>query len=563
MKEITSEETMTKSAVCVFIVILDGDLVQTPEHLGVSYLMSNLRRHGHQCTLIEVPPGEDDHAVDRVATLTPDFVGISLTTVNFPRASTFGKNLRARLGSAVHICAGGPIATFRGGHLLLMADWSFLDSVVRGEGDNVIGPLVEAVIYERPVHLVAGVTVSHQPESAEAVVATDDLDELPWPARDQLKTRTRKLPYVRISTSRGCTSRCTFCNAPHAGNNLARRKVWRGRSPENVVDEIEFLVSRYGVDTFDFVDSTFEDPGRIGKQRIKRIAELIIERGLHVYYNTCSQAKNWSTEEDRELLALLYKSGLEKTLIGIESGSDRILRLFNKPSTTEDNRRALRMFRDQGVYVAFGFIMFHPLAEWQDIEANAQFLLENMGHSLRRFVVRLELYPGAEVLMQLAGQKLIDPEYWSTLNPYAYRYVNEDVARMAQMINGLFGEDYLLRGSIGKEPSPFAFETLDVTVHTYLIRLLRLHGEDPEARTIIQEHTELIEQERASLTRFNGAIFEEVLTKAKRRHALPVGLPPMVERRYAEAITKMKSIELRLGMRLHRLGISLRSAEKE
>lgn len=544
-------------ATCVFLVILEGDLVQTPEHLGVSYLVSILRRQGHRCTLLDVSPSQDSQIINLVKDLHPDFVGFSLTTVNLQRASELGRALRAQLGSGVHICAGGPVATFAGEQLLQSPDWAFLDAIVRGEAEGIIVRLVAAALNGEAVRDIPGVAVRGAAQPLTFAPAVDDLDVLPWPARDQLAAYQGRFPYVRVLTSRGCTSHCTFCNAPHARNRVARRKVWRGRSPEDVVDELAFLNARYGVDTFDFIDSTFEDPNaKIGKQRVRRIAELILDRELRIYYNICAQAKNWS-EDDNDLIDLLYRSGLEKVLIGVESGSQRTLELFKKRSTTADNHRAIRLFRKHGIYVAFGFIMFHPYADWQDVEANAVFLQANIGHNLRRFVVRLELYPGAEIVQQLAADNLLYPDYWQTLNPFAYRYVNPEIGRMAQMINSLFGKNYASLGSIAREPGVFAFETFDITLHTFLSRLWRAHGDEPVAQAAIREHTAIIDAQKARLTAFNVGLFQDIMAWAKAGSDIPTGLAETVEGQYTQAIEQIKSIQLRLGMKLRRQGIPL------
>lgn len=544
---------------CALVVLLDGDLVQTPEHLGVSYLLAVLRRQGVDCRLFAIEPGREAEALDALERCQPRIVGVSLTTVNLPRAVSLGEQLRHRLGENCHLVVGGPIATFLGDRLLRLPQWSFVDSMVRGEGEQAFAALVERVLADEPPAGIPGVTTRGHEPTFPLVVAVDDLDALPWPARDQLQERHAsggRFPYVRISTSRGCTSRCTFCNAPHAGNNLAKRKGWRGREPEDVVDELAHLMETYGVDTFDFVDSTFEDPGgrALGKGRIRRIAELILERDLHLYYNICSQAKNWH-DEDRDLLSLLFRSGLEKVLIGIESGSDRVLKQFRKSSTVEDNHRALGLFRRHGVYVAFGFIMFQPYSQWQDLEDNAAFLQTQMGHNLRRFLTRLELYPGAEIVHQLEADGLLDDDYWETLRPFAYRYADPKIGAMATNVNRLFGSDYLHQGSIGREPSVFQFETFDITLHTYISRLQRQHMDQPGTSELIGDHVALIDGVKDELADYNAALFRRFLDAAP-HGGLDGGelsaLSEEMEQRYAAAMEHLRSLQLRLGMNLRR-----------
>lgn len=546
--------------VCVFVVLLDGDLVQSPEHLGVSYLIAVLRRADHTCHLLDMSIEDEDGEIERLIRLNPSFVGISLTTVNFPRAIRLGKIVRDRLGSDVHICAGGPIATFMGKDLLFNDSWRFLDSIIRGEGEYAILHLINKLGTDENLDAVPGLTTRFSLESCKQVTAVDELDELPWPARDQLNRyheMGKRFPYVRISTSRGCTSFCTFCNAPHVRNNLAKSKVWRGRSPYDIIEEIKYLNKKYGVDTFDFVDSTFEDPGPKGKERITKIANLILENDLKIYYNICSQAKNWH-EEDNELLHLLYRSGLEKVLIGIESGSNRMLQLFKKKSSLEDNNRAIGLFKRNNVYVAFGFIMFTPFSHWGDIDKNVDFLLEHMGHNLRRFITRLEIYPGAEILNQIKNNGLLSDDYWTSLNPYGYTYLDPEIEKVALTINQFFGKEYLIRGSIRKEPAVFKFETFDITLHTYLSRLERRYATKYTYLDRIIEGKQEIERIRRELTQFNGTFFFDLVDRIRNEKGIPSNYQDKLEDKYIRAINDLKQVQLKLGMNIKRHALSSR-----
>lgn len=537
---------------CALIILLDGDLVYQPEHMGVSYLVSVLRKAGYSCAIVEVDPDDEDYT-DRLSALSPVIVGISLTSVNLERVKKVGKAVRDRLGVDVHICAGGPVATFVGPELLNLPGWEFLDSLVRGEAELVIGALVASVMAKDSTCAIPGVTRRGGPSQPLMSNAVDNLDTLPWPARDQLSGFRGRMSVARICTSRGCTSRCTFCNAPHAGNNIAKAKVWRGRSPEDVVAEMEDVYRRYGVNTFEIVDSTFEDPGPTGKARIGHFANLLIERGLPIFYNTCSQAKNWRTAEDLALLSRLVESGLERTLLGIEAGSDRMLKILKKPSTRRDNEDALDMFRQAGVYVSFGFIMLHPYAVWSDLEQNVELLVKYSGHNWTKFVTRLQIYPGAEVVDQLSRDGLLEANYWQTLNPLGYRFADPEVRAMCNALESLYlGGMSLWRNSMPFQSSVFEFEVVDAATHNFVARARSLSRDNADALASIAEGDELLQSERKALTVFNVATFDQVAESVRGTMALDAGLPIQLEQRYRKAIDTFKATKLRLGRRLIR-----------
>lgn len=569
LNPLLSEVDFTKPAplrVC-FPVLLDGDLVMSSEHLGVSYLVSILRGLGARCLIVEVQSGPqgDALAIEQVAAFAPDLIGLSLTTVTVEHATRFCSQLRSALPRRVAFLAGGPLATFLGSKLLTNPNWNFLDALVRGEGDVPLVRYVEALWDHGDFARVPSLSWKG---SDGAVVDNPigapirDLDLLPEPSRDQFEMSRGKLPYLRLATTRGCTARCTFCNAPHAGNKISPGKLWRGRAPERVVDEIERLYRKYNFNTFDFVDSTFEDPGGIpaAKRRIGAIAQGIIDRGLKVFFNCCMQARNWQ-EEDRPLLNTLYRSGLEKVLIGIESGSRSGLERWKKKSTVEDNKRAIALLRGTGVYVAFGFIAYHPWSTFEEIRENNSFLLEFMGYNLRRYTVRLELYPGAEVVEMLRAEGKLHVDFDTSLNPVSYDFHDPRVKRLAKCGALLYGEEYAANVVIAEPPAVFEFETYDIVLHTYMSRLNRLFGEHPRGGAVLQQGAEKAELIRRAMSQFNYELMGEMTDHAEHEtltEEVARTRQPVVERFYKEKLNQLRQLQLSTSMQLHRAGLAVR-----
>jgi radical SAM superfamily enzyme YgiQ (UPF0313 family) len=546
-------------------VLLSGDLVQSPEHLGPAYLASVLRNAGAHVRIRTIAHLEQADWIEEVHAFAPDLVGLSLTTVSTDDAKRFGAALRSAINDRAYVVGGGPLATHVGGRLLDLAGWEFFDALVRGEGEVPILQLAYALQKGLPLAGVGSLIYRGEGgvRSNAIVPGIADLNSLPAPARDQLEEAGGKLPYLRISTSRGCTSHCTFCNAPHARNRVGpRMKAWRGVDPERVVDEIEQLVQAYGINTFDFVDSTFEDPGggAVGKGRVEAIADAIMARGLTIYYNACMQAANWS-EQDRPLLQKLRASGLEKVLVGMEAGSDTGLARWQKRSRVEDNERILDLLREIGVYVAFGFIAFHPWMGFEEYEENIDFLSRTLGHNLRRFTTRLELYPGAEVIGQLAADGLLDEDYYETLDIYGYRYADERVGHLARSLNAMYGADYVQRGQIGAEPAVFRFETHDIMNHNFSTRIGRALVGHPAGEAILAEFDEAVDQIRAELARRNAAYIGEFVALAKDELLDPRALPncaDMLERVFTDAMNTIDALKMKAGLKLRREGIDAR-----
>jgi magnesium-protoporphyrin IX monomethyl ester (oxidative) cyclase len=82
---------------------------------------------------------------------------------------------------------------------------------------------------------------------------------------------------LEIHISYRCKNNCVFCS-----NYIVWGKQWRGRSPQNVVAEIEHVVKDYGIEQIDFYD----DNMTLDKKRMEGICDLIVERKIRVEWFT-------------------------------------------------------------------------------------------------------------------------------------------------------------------------------------------------------------------------------------------------------------------------------------
>ncbi|ONI76181.1 hypothetical protein ALI144C_36520 [Actinosynnema sp. ALI-1.44] len=547
-----------------FLILLDGDLVMSPEHLGVAYMAATLRSVGFVAEIREVVHGEEEAAVASLAAFAPDIVCFTLTSLNVRSCLVVSELVRATLPDALIAC-GGPAGTFAGRDVLV--NNPNVDLVAVGEGEPTILDITQRVALGEPLDDCPGICYRAKDGELKqnpARPVIHDLEVLPFPARDQLEQHGNKLEYVRVSTSRGCVAMCTFCSAPHLKNRAQAGKPWRGRSPGIIVDEVEYLVRKYGFRTYDFIDSTFEDPdgGRVGKKRVREIAQGILDRGLDIYYNVCMRAENWKdTAEDNDLMDLLVRSGLEKVNVGIESGVEDELRLWDKRATVEDNRVIIKMLRDHGIYLAMGFIPFHPYATVETLVENARFLRDNSGHNLRRMTERLEIYPGTRIIQKMEGDGLLYEDYATTLDHYGYRFKDDRVELLAKHYAALYNnDDYHRHGVITEQSAVFEFETFNVVVQTFISRIYRRFHTVPGANEILTAFKDWLHELRQRMGQYNYEFFmsnlDDVLNDRLdvERHRLQV---IDVEKHFRERIRMIKSEQLRVGKALHRLGCSV------
>lgn len=327
-----------------------------------------------------------------------------------------------------HICVGGHFPTFRHEEILL-ANLE-VDSVVRGDGEQTLLELVEHLSSGASLKSVLGLTFR---ESKGITVnlprpPLSDLDTLPWPARDSLNY-IRRLGHpwpTQLSSCRGCFANCAFCDI-----RSFYSQSWRARSPEALVDEIQYLVENFGSKIFRFTDDEFIGPrggGPIhGPKRAAAIAQEVISRGLKI--GLMIDARPEAVQPD--LFALLRDAGTFDCLVGVESGVDRILRLYTKGATVEKNLRAISILRDLDISLNLGFIMFDPRMTFDELLANYRFLIDSKvvtANALRSYL--WPLY-GTRIIQQLEDDGLVVSR---TLGDLKYRFRDPRVGKVFDTI---------------------------------------------------------------------------------------------------------------------------------
>lgn len=202
--------------------------------------------------------------------------------------------------------------------------------------------------------------------------AIAELDSLPVPARDSIRSAIALHGTARVLSSRGCGGSCTFCpmwlyrQANHG-------QAWRARSARNVVDEIEQLVRDQGVTRIEFADQDFIGLGTTGKQRAAEIAYLLLERELGIEFEIYTRADNI----EPDLFLLLREAGLSEVTVGFESANAATLERYSKRTTLEQNRQAAQTLSSLGIQINTGFLMFDPYTRLESIRDNLTFLIEH------------------------------------------------------------------------------------------------------------------------------------------------------------------------------------------
>ncbi len=154
---------------------------------------------------------------------------------------------------------------------------------------------------------------------------------------------------MNIATTRGCPFSCNWCAKPIYGNR------YNSRSPENVVNEIEYLIDNFNTEYFWFCDDIFGlKPGWIQEFR-----NIVKEKNLKIKYKIQSRVDLLLKEDT---IDALYESGADTIWIGAESGSQKILDAMDKGTTVEQIYEVTGLLKKKKIKVAF-FLQFGYLNE--------------------------------------------------------------------------------------------------------------------------------------------------------------------------------------------------------
>lgn len=264
------------------------------------------------------------------------------------------KILRTILPDALFIC-GGPHVSALPKETPKQAP--YIDIVVIGDGEDTITELCSGI---EPSQIKG---IAYQTSSGtiktERRVFTKNLDLHPYPARHLLdmdfhtSPSPAVIPNLNIRTttivsSRGCPFACNYCAE-------SRQKIgMRWHSPDYVMGELDYLLSRYSFDGLYFIDSMFE----YNRGRAEELCKLMINSKINKKLVWSVQSR--ATSMDRDLLTLMKEAGCTQIEYGFESGSQRILDAMGKKASVETGARIAELTKECGIRVfanmIFGYL---------------------------------------------------------------------------------------------------------------------------------------------------------------------------------------------------------------
>lgn len=368
--------------------------------LGLGYLHSFLEQAGHRVeTLFLNDYTYDDCFATTTNTLksfTPDFIGFQVLTGN--RVTTF--KLIEHINQAypqIKLIIGGIHTTVM--YEQILRKYPYLIAVL-GEGEETLAEIVN----DKEPALINGVAFN---ANGEIIRTKDralihDLDSLPFPKHDIFFTKGRTL--ASLLTSRGCPCSCSFCCL----RSITQRKV-RYRSPQNVVNEIEYLVNTYpDLKNIWMHDDSFF----LNNQRVIEICDEIVKRNIRIGFICSGRMKPISLA----MVKKLELAGFHHVLFGLESGAAEILKSSRKAISKEDAINAFTLFSKSSINVTAFLIVGLPGETPATVTETIELVqkLQKTKYTLYEDIGILSIFPGTEVYEIAKSKGFIDDNYWLT-----------------------------------------------------------------------------------------------------------------------------------------------------
>ncbi|MCJ7614264.1 B12-binding domain-containing radical SAM protein [Candidatus Bathyarchaeota archaeon] len=389
--------------------------------IGIAYVAAVLEDR-HKVSIIDAPTEgwrnlvsidetncrvglNNEDIADRIKRWSPDIVGINVPFSGWSKTAFDVASVVKSVDKDIVTVLDGLHPSARPVECLSNPN---VDFVVRGEAEYTMLELVGALEQGKTDDLdkIEGIGFTKKGKQVLTVPRPEiqDLDSLPFPARHLLPMdiyfeAVKENPirgiirkrYAIMITSRGCPHECIFCS-----NHIVMGRKWRGRSPENVVEEIEQLVKTYSIKQIDF----FDDNMTLIKKRAVKICDLIMERGLDIEWYVPTGVRVDTLDE--ELLRKMKSSGCKGIRFAPESGVQRVVtEVITQNLDLKDVEKAVVLAKKVGIKTGIFFILGLIGETKEDMEETIKYAykLRKLGAANFHFSIATPLY-GTELYEQ-------------------------------------------------------------------------------------------------------------------------------------------------------------------
>ena len=283
-----------------------------------------------------------------------------------------------------------------------------VDVTVRGQGEETFADLVQRLASGRSLNDCAGCTVRRadgsihenppRPLAPVDKFRAHDYGLIPVERYFALKGK-RQLDFI---SSQGCNFRCAFCSDP-----FVYGRKWVGLEPVRMALRLKELWDRYHFDDVNFQDETFFTK----RNRVQSLADQIVESGMKITWAATMRADQGVRLPD-DVWKRCKQSGLRRLLVGVESGSNEVLRRIRKDIRIEQVFETAEKMLQHDIAGHFPFIVGFPDESDADVRASLECAkkLRSMSADFLTPIYYFKPYPGSALVIEAVERGFRLPE---------------------------------------------------------------------------------------------------------------------------------------------------------
>jgi radical SAM superfamily enzyme YgiQ (UPF0313 family) len=321
-----------------------------------------------------------DYLLERIVNLTTyksfDIIGISIQAYQqYFLSLAIAKKMKEKTDSLIII--GGAFISLLDDSTLneILSKYPFIDYIGIGDGEFTLLKLIKHLEGKCGKKQVPGLVYRYKDRIKKNNKFNININEQCIPDFGGLplnlyKSRPEIGLYYRIS--RGCDNKCTFCLEPN--NKLQFKNI------NKIIKDLKFLVLKYGFKCVLFTDNACN----LNYTHLEKLCDGLIRNKINITWRSEARADNL----DKKLLIKMRKSGCTDLEFGIESGSNRILRIIRKNIDLGKVEEILKESANVGIKNHVNFILGYPGEEENDIKDTINFIKRNI-----KYIYSMKLIP--------------------------------------------------------------------------------------------------------------------------------------------------------------------------
>ena len=374
---------------------------------GMLSIAAFLRENGYSVKILHVPlllqerkSCHTEMVKDYIRRADPSLVGIEMNWMQYSLGAVQTANIVKSLNPDLPVVIGGTHANLFAEEIVKNYD---VDAVARGEAEIAMLKIAENVEKwaEKDIRGIVTKRGGKIVETPETVIR--NIDDIPHYDYEGIEPRwlpTKSMSIYQsgrgeseeiirsaLNTCRGvCRHNCTYCVA--CRDSRLWNRQFTHHSPDWIVEQMKILLEKYNVDFFTIQDPIYCSSKNFFSQLCGNIVKEGLNSQVEIDVNFLPGTVGGQT------LKHLSRAGVSRVWLGLESGSDKVLKLNNRPLNTRKMLDFIKMVKGAGIVPMSSFMTGLPGETQKDIEETISFAKKTVKSGcLPRYISPVTFFP--------------------------------------------------------------------------------------------------------------------------------------------------------------------------